>query len=73
MMLVVLVVRCSRQLYCLADATVEFVQGFCLCVAAGKSWDGGNVIAFFILLDDDVKIALHGNSSSKFYSTKRSK
>ena len=39
-----------------ADAGHEFVEGMGLGVAAGEAGDGGEVEAFFVLLDFDVEL-----------------
>jgi hypothetical protein len=50
----------KAQLNGLTYAAVEFVQRSRLRVATGKSRDRSNIVAFIVLLDDNVKIALHG-------------
>jgi hypothetical protein len=50
----------KAQLNGLTYAAVGFVQRSRLRVAPGKSRDRSNIVAFFVLLDDNVKIALHG-------------
>jgi hypothetical protein len=49
----------KAQLNGLAYATVKFVQRSCLGVASGKSRYRSDVVALFVLFDDDIKIALH--------------
>jgi hypothetical protein len=51
----------KAQLNSLAYTAVEFVQGPGLRVAARKGWHRSNIVAFLVFLDDDVKIALHGD------------
>jgi len=54
----------KTQLSHLADSAVEFIERPRLRVAPRKRRDRGNIIAFFVLLDNDVKIALHGDPPS---------